>query len=83
MKKIFTLVIMVAALDSMACTINARTKGNGKTLYVQGVSISKKVQEALSVQCKIVSKPMSLEEQIMMERDAYEAKVARLKKPKK
>lgn len=83
MKQVLLLAAMTLSLNSMACTITANTKGTSKTVYVQGVSLSKKVIEALSTQCKFVVSPMSIEAQIMMERDLYEAKVARLKKPKK
>ena len=65
MKKsiLITALLTISSVSMANCTINLDVKKEGaSTAYVNGTSVSAKIQEALSSQCKIVKRVMSKSE---------------------
>ena len=63
MKKLIAVSILALSINSIACELTlTKKKAKAKTSYLNGVSVSKKIQDALSTQCKLSYKVMSKEE---------------------
>ncbi len=85
MKHLFFASLIFATIGTSyaECTIKAQTRSaKSKTLYVNGVTLSKKVQSALRSQCKITSSVMSQKDVLEMEAAKYKARIARIKSGK-
>lgn len=83
MKKLLITTIILSATNVMACNISMQVKKEGaKTAYVNGVSVSAKIREALSSQCKVTYKVMTKEEVRSMQVTALEKRLAKLKADK-
>lgn len=61
MKKLLTITVLLSSsLTYSACNIELEVKKDGaKTAYISGVSVSAKIQDALSTKCKITKTVMS------------------------
>ena len=64
MKKLLTIALLtVSAVSYSACNIELDVKKEGaKTAYAGGTSVSQKIQDALSTQCKITKNVLSQSE---------------------
>ena len=81
MNKILLITILLSSTAIQAeCVINAQVKkANAKTYYVDGVSISKKVREALKSQCSFNVSTMTNAQRIEMAQKQFDKKMAKLK----
>ena len=74
MKTLITLITLTTLSSSMACTLTlTKTSLKAKSAKLDGVSISKKVQAALSTQCSIKYRTLT-------DAEKRAAKIIRLKK---
>jgi len=83
MFKVFVAAMTLVSILNVnaACVINAQTKSDkAKSVYVNGVTLSKKVVEALSSQCEIKTSVMSNTELLAMLKLDYDKRVAKLTK---
>lgn len=81
MKKLIVLMTLsMTTVSFAACTINLQVKKEGaKTSYVNGVSVSKKIQEALRSQCTLKTTVMSKEQIKEMTIASLEKRLAKVK----
>lgn len=85
MKNLIAVSIILMSFNSMAaCKINLDTKKAGaSTSYVNGVSVSAKVQAALATQCELIKRVMNQSEVTKMNlanaKKRYEALLAKSK----
>jgi hypothetical protein len=78
--KILILAVLLSTSAHGACQITAQVKkSNSKTYYVDGVSISKKIREALKSQCSFKVTTMSKAQLIEMAEKNHAKKMAKLK----
>ena len=64
MKKLITIALLtLSTVSYSACTIELDVKKEGaKTAYINGVSVSAKIQEALATKCTVTKKALSKSE---------------------
>ena len=83
MKRLLIATLILSTTNVMACNISMQVKKAGaKTAYVNGVSVSAKIREALSSQCNIKYEVMSKTQVKAMQVKALETRLAKLKTSK-
>ena len=82
MKKLITLTILTLTANSFACEITLAKKTiKAKTSYIDGISVSKKIQDALSSQCKLNYKVLSKEQVKAMTIQSLQNRLKKLQAP--
>jgi hypothetical protein len=80
MKKLLLISLILPSIVHANCTILAKKKkAKAKTVYVDGVSIPKKVREALKTQCDFKVSVFTKDELIQMETKAFNKKIEKIK----
>lgn len=77
--KTLLLTLIVSAVSMANCTIKLDKKSEkAKTHYVNGISVSQKIIDALSSQCKISVSVLSKDQVKQMTIDSLRARLAKL-----
>lgn len=81
MKKLVLIATLITSISSIAaCDLTFQVKKDGaKTAYINGVSVSAKIRDALSTQCTLKTTVMSKEEIKQMSIDSLEKRLAKLR----